>query len=171
MEVLSALEFIVREVIEPAAAQTDNEALYPRKALNALADAGLLGLISAKEVGGMGCGLREAVQDMARDHAEIRSHSETPWASATFSGGRHRLECVFSGLQAIAAGEGFIDALPDHEFALPGQIVVEIENTGSTRGSLWTVSSPVPRFGLFLSMVANLSKLNCLPFLPTRGWR
>ncbi|MBF5006136.1 acyl-CoA dehydrogenase family protein [Diaphorobacter caeni] len=66
MEVLSALEPIVREVIEPAAAQTDSEAVYPRRSLNALADAGLLGLISAKEVGGMGCGLREAVQVVER---------------------------------------------------------------------------------------------------------
>ncbi|QIL81040.1 acyl-CoA/acyl-ACP dehydrogenase [Diaphorobacter sp. HDW4A] len=66
MEVLSVLEPIARDVIAPAAAQTDNEALYPRKALDVLADAGLLGLISAKEVGGMGCGLREAVQVIER---------------------------------------------------------------------------------------------------------
>ena len=66
MEVLSTLEPIVRDVIAPSAAQIDQQAIYPRQSLDALASAGLLGLISAREVGGMGGGLREAVQVVER---------------------------------------------------------------------------------------------------------
>lgn len=62
----SRLESVVRDVIAPAAEQTDQQARYPRAALDALAQAGLLGLISAREVGGLGGGLREAVQVIER---------------------------------------------------------------------------------------------------------
>lgn len=66
MNPLEQLEPIVRDIIAPAAASTDEDARYPRAALDALASAGLLGLISAKEVGGMGGGLPEAVQVVER---------------------------------------------------------------------------------------------------------
>lgn len=66
MEVLSVLAPIINDVIAPSAEQTDSEAIYPRKALNALGSAGLLGLISSKEVGGLGGGLREAVEVVER---------------------------------------------------------------------------------------------------------
>ena len=69
--------------------------------------------------------LQEALHVLAQGHARIDTHSMTAWASATFSGARHRLDCVFSGAPAMPAGEAFIDALPDHEFAVPGQIVIE----------------------------------------------
>src|SRR2546427_5845264 len=51
MEVLQQLEPLMREIIAPQAAQIDEQARYPRAALDALAAAGLLGLISASEVG------------------------------------------------------------------------------------------------------------------------
>ena len=66
MDVLALVEPVVRNVIAPAAAQTDSEALYPRNALNALASTGLLGLLSSKDVGGLGGCLREAVQVVER---------------------------------------------------------------------------------------------------------
>ncbi|MFG5780220.1 acyl-CoA dehydrogenase family protein [Comamonas sp. J-3] len=66
MEVLSLVEPIVRDVIAPAASHTDQAAVYPRQALQALGRVGLLGLISAPEVGGMGGGLRQAVQVVER---------------------------------------------------------------------------------------------------------
>src|SRR5258708_39287766 len=56
----------MREIIAPQAAQIDEQARYPRAALDALAAAGLLGLISASEVGGRGKGLAEAVQVIER---------------------------------------------------------------------------------------------------------
>ena len=66
MEVLKQLEPLMREIIAPQAAQIDEQARYPRAALDALAAAGLLGLISASDVGGRGKGLAEAVQVVER---------------------------------------------------------------------------------------------------------
>ena len=57
---LDALEPILTETIAPAAGEIDRTAAYPQAALDALAQAGLLGLVSAKEVGGLGEGIRAA---------------------------------------------------------------------------------------------------------------
>jgi len=32
---------------------------------------------------------------------------------------------AFTGAEAVAAGEAFIDALPDHEFTIPRQLVAD----------------------------------------------
>ena len=67
---LATLEPIVTDLIKPLAAELDREARFPREAITKLGEAGLLGLISAKDVGGMGHGLREAtevVERIARD--------------------------------------------------------------------------------------------------------
>ena len=66
MTSLDSLEPIVRDIIAPAAADADREARFPRVAIDALAGAGLLGLVSAREVGGLGAGLAEAVQVVER---------------------------------------------------------------------------------------------------------
>ncbi|WP_225783918.1 acyl-CoA dehydrogenase family protein [Xenophilus sp. Marseille-Q4582] len=66
MRFLQALEPIVRDIIAPAAAETDREARFPRQALDALGAAGLLGLVSSPEVGGQGLGLAEAAQVVQR---------------------------------------------------------------------------------------------------------
>ncbi|WP_162578419.1 acyl-CoA dehydrogenase family protein [Variovorax sp. PBS-H4] len=60
MNHLSRLEPIVARQLEALAPITDKEARFPRPAVDALAQAGLLGLISSKEVGGMGLGMAEA---------------------------------------------------------------------------------------------------------------
>ena len=57
---LAALAPLVAEVIAPAAAEIDRTGSYPRAALDALGRAGLLGLVSAPEVGGGGQGYRAA---------------------------------------------------------------------------------------------------------------
>jgi isovaleryl-CoA dehydrogenase len=57
---MAALTPIVNDVVAPAAAEVDRTGTYPRAALDALGSAGLLGLISAAEVGGMGQGHRAA---------------------------------------------------------------------------------------------------------------
>jgi alkylation response protein AidB-like acyl-CoA dehydrogenase len=51
---LDPLDKIISEVIAPLAQELDETAAFPRAALQALGQAGLLGLISATEVGGMG---------------------------------------------------------------------------------------------------------------------
>lgn len=55
-----ALERVIQEVVAPLAVETDKTAAFPRRQLDALSKAGLLGLISATEVGGLGLGHRAA---------------------------------------------------------------------------------------------------------------
>ncbi len=57
---MDSLEKIAAGVIRPTAAEIDQSGAFPRAAMDALSQGGLLGLISAKEVGGMGEGLRAA---------------------------------------------------------------------------------------------------------------
>ena len=69
---LDILEKIATDVIAPAAVEIDQTGRFPRAALDALAAAGLLGLISAPEVGGMGLSIRAAaavIQRIARECA------------------------------------------------------------------------------------------------------
>jgi alkylation response protein AidB-like acyl-CoA dehydrogenase len=57
---MDALNRVMEEVIAPQAAEIDTTGAFPRAALDALGEAGLLGLISASEVGGMGESQRAA---------------------------------------------------------------------------------------------------------------
>lgn len=69
--------------------------------------------------------LREAVLKLADGHGEVLNHSETAWASITFAGTRHRLRITFAGDAAVRAGEELVAALPEHEFAIPRQLVAD----------------------------------------------
>ena len=51
---LDSLEGVISEIIAPLASEIDQTGTYPRAALEALGKAGLLGLISARDVGGLG---------------------------------------------------------------------------------------------------------------------
>jgi alkylation response protein AidB-like acyl-CoA dehydrogenase len=62
MTYLQKLDTVITDVIAPAAQATDRDAAFPRSAIGALGQAGLLGLVSASAVGGMGLGLAEAAQ-------------------------------------------------------------------------------------------------------------
>jgi len=57
----------------------------------------------------------------------ITRQCETNWASITFAGTRHTVEMVFEGEGAIEIGEDFIAELPEHEFAIRGQLVGDAE--------------------------------------------
>ncbi|HMA36979.1 MAG TPA: acyl-CoA dehydrogenase family protein [Chloroflexia bacterium] len=57
---LDALDTIIAGVVAPAAAEIDQTGAFPRAAIAALGQAGLLGLISAPAVGGLGQGPRAA---------------------------------------------------------------------------------------------------------------
>lgn len=70
---LETLEAIAVDMIRPAAIQVDEGGLFPRAAVNALSKGGLLGLISAAEVGGSGQGLRAAVMAVERVARECGS--------------------------------------------------------------------------------------------------
>ena len=69
--------------------------------------------------------LRDALSALAGGQAQIASHREKSWASITFAGARHTLELAFAGAEAVTAGEAFIADLPEHEFAIPRQLVAE----------------------------------------------
>lgn len=66
MTYLQKLAVIVNDTIAPAAQATDRDGVFPRAAIQALGAAGLLGLVSAQDVGGMGLGLAEAAQVVER---------------------------------------------------------------------------------------------------------
>ncbi len=69
--------------------------------------------------------LLSALLELGGGQAELLRHAERGWASVTFSGTRHSVVLAFSGVEAVTAGEAFIDALPDHEFAIPRQLVAD----------------------------------------------
>lgn len=69
--------------------------------------------------------LHDALIDLAAGNAVIAHHTEKSWASITFSGTRHDLVLEFDGPKAVISGELFCACLPDHEFAIPGQLVAE----------------------------------------------
>src|SRR5215472_1706578 len=60
-----ALEAVVREAVAPGADAADS-GQYPRRALDALGAAGLLGLVSSAEAGGLGRGLGDAAAAVER---------------------------------------------------------------------------------------------------------
>ena len=69
--------------------------------------------------------LRSALQGLGEHHGQILTHTEKAWASITFAGTRHALSLLFAGEAAVEAGERFIAALPEHEFAIPGHLVAD----------------------------------------------
>lgn len=69
--------------------------------------------------------LTRAVLALADGQGRIIAHEEKPWASITFAGARHRYTVEFAGDEAVEAGECFIVFLPEHEFAIPGQLVAD----------------------------------------------
>jgi hypothetical protein len=69
--------------------------------------------------------LLSALLELAGGRAELVRHSERSWASVTFSGTRHTVVLAFTGPEPVEAGEHFIDALPEHEFAIPRQLVAD----------------------------------------------
>jgi len=69
--------------------------------------------------------LRAALIALAEGHGTVTDHGERSWASITFAGTRHQVTLVFTGADAIEAGEKFIAFLPEHDFAIPGQLVAD----------------------------------------------
>src|SRR5262245_31456507 len=58
MSYLDALTRVIDDVVAPNATEIDRTGAFPRANLDALAEAGILGLCSSREVGGGGEGLR-----------------------------------------------------------------------------------------------------------------
>lgn len=69
---LEKLEKVINEAIAPSTIEVDEKGIFPRAGIEALGKAGLLGLVSAKEVGGLGEGHRAAtlvIERLARECA------------------------------------------------------------------------------------------------------
>jgi hypothetical protein len=69
--------------------------------------------------------VRAALMGLTAGHGTLLTHEEKAWASITFSGTRHEVVLEFSGPEAVVGGEELIERLPDHEFAIPGQLVAD----------------------------------------------
>lgn len=69
--------------------------------------------------------VRAALTGLAGGGGTMLSHEEQAWASITFSGTRHEVVLEFCGADAVVGGEDLIERLPDHEFAIPGQLVAD----------------------------------------------
>src|SRR5260370_12119748 len=63
---LATLDSVIESTVAPTAAEVDRTGVFPRSSVEALAKAGLLGLISAPQVGGRGQGLPAAAEVMER---------------------------------------------------------------------------------------------------------
>jgi alkylation response protein AidB-like acyl-CoA dehydrogenase len=70
---LRAVDEIVAESVAPAAAEVDRAGTFPRAALDAFGRAGLLGLVSSPEVGGLGESHRAAAQVVERVASDCAS--------------------------------------------------------------------------------------------------
>jgi isovaleryl-CoA dehydrogenase len=70
---LDVLEEISTEIVQPSATDVDANGTFPRAAIDALGERGLLGLLSATEVGGMGLGLADAARVTRRLAADCAS--------------------------------------------------------------------------------------------------
>ena len=58
----AALAGIITEIIEKEAPVVDTDGIFPRAGITALGKAGLLGLMTAQDVGGLGQGIRAAAE-------------------------------------------------------------------------------------------------------------
>ncbi|WP_370187231.1 hypothetical protein [Qipengyuania sp.] len=69
--------------------------------------------------------VRTALAELHAHHGKVLTHTEKAWASITFAGTRHCLALLFAGEEAVEVGEAFVAELPEHEFAIPGQLVAD----------------------------------------------
>lgn len=134
---LAALEPIAAGIVASAAAKIDQTSQYPRAALEALAQAGLLGLVSAAEVGGLGQGHRAAalvVERLARECASTAMVVCMHYAAAAVieAHGPHAVR------EAIAAGQhvstlAFSEAGSRSHFWAPVSTAAAVAGNGHVR--------------------------------------
>src|SRR5262249_22250037 len=67
--VASPLDEVLTQVVEPQARSVDEDSVFPRAAIDAFGQRGLLGVMSAVEVGGMGLPLSDAALVVRRTAA------------------------------------------------------------------------------------------------------
>ncbi len=141
---MAALTPVLNDVVAPAAAEVDRTGTYPRAALDALGRAGLLGLISAPEVGGRGEGHRAAT-------AVVQAVAEHCGSTAMV------LMMHYSGTAVLEAAGGATDV---RERIAAGDYVTTLafSETGS-RSMFWApVSTATPGSGTVPSVHLDAEK-------------
>jgi isovaleryl-CoA dehydrogenase len=63
---LDTLERVISDIVAPAAADVDQQGTFPRAAVTALGESGILGLVSGADLGGAGQGMRTATEVIER---------------------------------------------------------------------------------------------------------
>lgn len=92
--------------------------------------------------------LVRAVMAMAGPQAELVRHAESPWASVTFTGSRQTLAIRFYGWEGCDDADRLMQALPEHEFRLPGVLVADAGVVGCEQ-----VLLPAPRTEVELELL------------------
>lgn len=69
--------------------------------------------------------MKRQLLELAENLGAIIVHKSKPWRSISFEGERHELLMTFEGSQAVGAGSRFAEALPEHEFTIPGQLMAD----------------------------------------------
>lgn len=67
-----------------------------------------------------------AIRALAGGALTLLAHCERPWRSATFEGAGHRLVYACEGQDAALLPARLAALLPEHEFALPGHVAIEV---------------------------------------------
>ena len=67
--------------------------------------------------------------------ASLGEVDSRPWASATFTGERHRLTLTLTGPEAEVAADCFLNGLSERDFPMRGHILIDIACVGDTRGA------------------------------------
>lgn len=83
---LTIIDRIINDIVSKDAAETDRQGVFPKSAIDALSQSGLLGLISAQNVGGLGQGTRAAalvVEKLARECASTAMITCMHYCAAT----------------------------------------------------------------------------------------
>ena len=131
---LDTLEPVAANIVAPAATAIDATGEYPRPALMALGQAGLLGLVSAADVGGMGLGHRAAamvIERLGRECASTAMVVAMHYAAAAVIEAHGPQEVR----QAIAAGKhvstlAFSDAGSRSHFWAPVSTAAKVAGNG-----------------------------------------
>jgi alkylation response protein AidB-like acyl-CoA dehydrogenase len=134
---LERLEKIIADVVAPNAVEIDQSGTFPRQAMEAFGKAGLLGLISAEEAGGLGQGHRAATLVMERLARECASTSLVlcmHYAAAAVieaHGPRQVREAIAAGRHTTSLA--FSEAGSRSHFWAPVSTATEVAGNGHVR--------------------------------------
>jgi hypothetical protein len=73
-----------------------------------------------------GWSLTRQIEALADGHARVILKRERPWASITFAGTRHSFAIDWEGAVDPDEIQKLAEALPDHEFSIPGHFVADM---------------------------------------------